>query len=116
VDDMVIIGSNAAAISELKQYLSAQFHMKDLAQLSYFLGVEVISTAEGIFFCQKKYAQDLLKQTKLDNCRALKVPLTPNLKLLYNTGQPLEVPNRFRRIVGKLINLSATRLDISFAI
>jgi len=74
VDDMVNTGSNDAAVFELKQYLSAQFHMKDLGQLSYFLGLEVSSTAKGIFLCQKKYARDLLKQTKMDNCRALKVP------------------------------------------
>jgi len=53
------------------------------------------------------------KETKMDNCRALKVPLTPNLKLLYHTGQHLVNPNRFMRVVGKLIYLSVTRPDIS---
>ena len=57
VEDMVITGSNVATISDLKQYLSAQFHMKDLGHLSYFLGLQVSSTVEAIFLCQKKYAQ-----------------------------------------------------------
>jgi len=113
---MVITGSNAAAVSALKQHLSSPFHMKDLGHLRYFLGLEVSHTLAGIFLCQKKYAQDLLKDTKMDHCRALKVPLTPNLKLLYNTGQPLNNPNIFRRIVGKLTYLSITRPDISFAV
>jgi len=90
--------------------------MKDLAQLSYFLGLEVSNTTKGIFLCQKKYAQDLLKETKVDNCKAIKVPLTPNLKLLCNTSQPLEDPNQFRRTIGKLIYLSITRPDINFVV
>jgi len=116
VDDMVIIGSNATTVSTLKLHLSSQFHMKDLGCLSYFLGLEVSHTAEDIFLCQKKCAQDLHKKTKMTHCRALKVLLTPNLKLLYNTGQLLDNPNRFRRIVGKLIYLSITRPDISFVV
>ena len=116
VDDMVITGSAVDAITELKGYLSHQFHMKDLGELSYFLGLEVSKTEEGIFLCQKKYVGDLLKETRIENCKPLKVPLTPNLKLLGDTGHPLEDPNRFRRLVGKLIYLSITRPDISFAV
>ena len=42
--------------------------------------------------------------------------MTLNLKLYAHTGAPLDDPNRFRRIVGKLIYLSITRPDISFAV
>ena len=113
---MVITGSDVEAIATLKDYLSAKFHMKDLGPLSYFLGLEVLQTPTGIFVCQRKYTKDLLRETKMDHCRMLKVHLTPNLKLYATTGQPLEDPNRFRRLVGKLIYLSITRPDISFAI
>jgi len=34
LDDMVIAGSDDAVITELKAYLSATFHMKDLSSLS----------------------------------------------------------------------------------
>ena len=52
----------------------------------------------------------------MEHCRPLKVPLTPNLKLYAHTGTPLTDPNRFRRLVGKLIYPSITRPDISFAV
>jgi len=112
----VITGNDANAIDKLETYLSDQFHMKDLGQLSYFLGLEVLHIAEGIFLCQRKYVKDLLKETKIDNSKPFKVPLMPNLKLYAHLGQPLEDPNRFRRLVGKLIYLSITRPDISFAV
>ena len=42
--------------------------------------------------------------------------MTPNLKLYGQTGTSLKDPNYFRRLVGKLIYLSITRPDISFAV
>jgi len=51
VDDMVIVGNTLSAIEDLKQYLNLHFHMKDLGELKYFLGLEVVRTAAGIFLC-----------------------------------------------------------------
>jgi hypothetical protein len=39
-----------------------------------------------------------------------------NQKLLPNQGEPYSDPERYRRLVGKLIYLTITRLDISFAV
>ena len=116
VDDMVITGTHLDIISALKAYLCSRFHMKDLGQLSYFLGLEVLYSPQCLFLCQKKYTKDLLAETKMEHCRPLRVPLTPNLKLYAHSGTPLADPNRFRRLVGKLIYLSITRPDISFAV
>jgi len=60
--------------------------MKDLGELSYFLGSEVSKTEEGIFLYQKKYAGNLLKEARIEICRSLKVPLTPSLRLLGDIG------------------------------
>jgi len=116
VDDMVIAGNDSLVISELKHHLCTHFHMKDLGHLSYFLGLEIFPTAQGLFLCQKKYIKDLLQETKMTQCRPLRVPLTPNLKLYAQIGTPLQDPNCFRRLVGKLIYLSITRPDISFSV
>jgi len=41
-----------------------EFEMSDLGELSYFLGIEFISTSKGIFMHQKKYAEDILKEVQ----------------------------------------------------
>jgi hypothetical protein len=43
VDDITIIASDPVAITELLQLLSADFAVKDLGDLHYFLGVEVLN-------------------------------------------------------------------------
>jgi hypothetical protein len=48
VDDLVITGANLDEINRVKRELIASFDMKDLGDLHYFLGIEVIRTPEGI--------------------------------------------------------------------
>ena len=42
--------------------------------------------------------------------------MDPNLKLLANQSEMCPDPERYRRLVGKLIYLTITRPDISFAV
>ena len=43
VDDIIISGSDGPLIQKLQQHLHNVFHMKDLGDLTYFLGLEVRS-------------------------------------------------------------------------
>ena len=49
MDDMIITGDNLSGIQELKDFLSQQFEMKDLGYLSYFLGLEIIYSIDGLY-------------------------------------------------------------------
>nr|GFA73257.1 putative ribonuclease H-like domain-containing protein [Tanacetum cinerariifolium]GFA91440.1 putative ribonuclease H-like domain-containing protein [Tanacetum cinerariifolium] len=51
VDDMIITGNDESKIKKLKEGLCAEFKMKDLGNLSYFLGIEVMISPQGIFIC-----------------------------------------------------------------
>ena len=46
VDDLVITGVDVGEIDYVKLQLTASFDMKDLGDLHYFLGIEVIHTPE----------------------------------------------------------------------
>ena len=60
VDDMTIIGDDLNGIQELKDFLNYQFEMKDLGHLSYFLGLEITHSKDGLYITQAKYTSDLL--------------------------------------------------------
>ena len=60
VDDMLIVGDSKADIVALKQFLNSKFHMKDLGDIRYFLGLEIAKTMQGLVLCQRKYTLDLL--------------------------------------------------------
>ncbi|RVW46823.1 Retrovirus-related Pol polyprotein from transposon RE2 [Vitis vinifera] len=65
---------------------------------------------------QRKYALDILEETGMLDCKPVDTPMDPNVKLVPGQGEPLGVPGRYRRLVGKLNYLTITRPDISFPV
>ena len=48
VDDLIITGGNAGAVSKFKAEMMNTFRMSDLGLLLYYLGLEVAQGADGI--------------------------------------------------------------------
>ena len=92
VDDIVVIESSSQEIHELISRLSGLFFLKDLGELSYFLGIEVKKTTNGGLHLskKKKYIQDLLKKTKMDGAKSLPTPMLSGLKLSAGTSDPID--------------------------
>ena len=116
VDDIIVTGNDHAIIQNFKTYLSDCFHMKDLGVLKYFLGIEVARGPDGIFLCQRKYALDIITETGLLGAKPVSFPLEQNHNLALTDGPFLDDPKRYRRLVGRLIYLSATRPELSYAV
>nr|GFB47971.1 putative reverse transcriptase, RNA-dependent DNA polymerase [Tanacetum cinerariifolium] len=116
VDDMVITGNDEEEIKRLKEGLFTKFEMKDLGNLKYFLGIEVLMSPKGIFICQKKYILDLLAEIGMINCKLADTPMMVNQKLFMEKKAKLADRNMYQRLVGKLIHLSHTRPDIAYAV
>lgn len=53
VDDIIVTGNNLEEIKKFIKYLSSRFSLKDLGDLSYFLGMEAHRTAAGLHLTQK---------------------------------------------------------------
>ena len=49
VDDMIITNDDLSGIQELKDFLSQQFEMKDFGHLSYFLGLQITNSTNGLY-------------------------------------------------------------------
>nr|GEW72111.1 putative ribonuclease H-like domain-containing protein [Tanacetum cinerariifolium] len=114
VDDMIIIGNDESEIKKLKEGLCVEFKMKDLGNLRYFLGIEVMRSPQGIFICQKKYILDLLAEIGMIDCKPTDTSMITNHKLFINTKAKLSNTDMYQRMVGKLIYLSHTRLYIAY--
>jgi Reverse transcriptase (RNA-dependent DNA polymerase) len=116
IDDVIIIENSNEKIEKVKKYLKKEFDIKDLGQLSYFLGVEIATSSKGLFLSQQKYVLDLLKETEKLGLKPAGTPMETNVKLGTNNGEPLPNIEQYQRLVGKLIYLTVTRLDITFAV
>lgn len=116
VDDVLITGPNEQSILELKSVLNKAFTIKDLGVAHYFLGMEIARGDSGIVLNQRKYVLDLLDSTVLSGCFPVSTPLPVGFHLTASGSSPLKEPNIYRRLVGRLLYLNLTRLDVSFAI
>ena len=43
--------------------------MKDLGELCYFLGIEIVHMKEGIWLSKRQYALDMLSKYGMANCK-----------------------------------------------
>ena len=116
VDDMIITGDDLSGIQELKDFLSQQFEMKDLRHLSYFLGLEITHSTDGLYITQAKYASDLLSRVGLTDSKTVDTPVKLNAHLTPSGGKPLSNPSLYRQLVGSLVYLTVTHPNISYAV
>jgi len=115
VDDMIVTGDDEHDKQMLKEKLAAQFEMKDLGKLKYFLEIDVAYSKKGIFISQRKYVIDLLKETGMINCKTTGVPIEQNHRIGSHEGSSTVNKGQYLRL-GKLIYLAHTRPDIAYAV
>lgn len=116
VDDLIITGNNPIYTNNFISALSQRFSLKDLEDLSFFLGIEVQRTKTALHLAQTRYIADLLHRTKMENCKPVSTPMCPNTHLTLFSGTLLDDPKEYRAVVGSLQYLSLTRPDISFPV
>ncbi|KAL0375663.1 UNVERIFIED_CONTAM: Retrovirus-related Pol polyprotein from transposon RE2 [Sesamum calycinum] len=116
VDDILITGSDIDRIEEAKTCLQKHFVTKDLGRPRYFLGIEIAHSKHGVSLSQRKYACDLLQEAGLLGTKPVDTPMDSNPDFWNDDGNYLEDKTKYRRLVGKLIYLTVTRPDISFAV
>ena len=93
VDDLFLT-EEEHLIAHTKRKLSAEFEMKDLGLMHYFLSLEVWKRPGEIFLSQGKYAVDVLCIFGMLDCKSMTTPMISNLKKLHDqaTGSNLEDP------------------------
>jgi hypothetical protein len=56
MDDIIVVSSSQRATDALLANLEKDFTLKDLGDLHYFLGIEVVKTDDGIILSSGKHA------------------------------------------------------------
>ena len=86
MNDIIITGTNTNIIQRCIDLLAQRFSIKDLGVLSYFLGIEVLTTPSGVLLTQRRYISDLLASTKMSGAKPVATPLVTDGNLILHSG------------------------------
>ena len=87
-----------------------------MGELNFFLGLQIKKSEDGIFINQSKYIKDLLKRFELENAKSMKTLMSSTIKLGKDeNGKAVDI-TKYRGIIGSLLYLTASRLDITFSV
>ena len=90
--------------------------MTDLVQMRFFLGIEVIQRLDGIFTCQRKQAVEVLNRLGIENYNSVCNPTVPGKKIGKDENGAKVYVTLYKQIVGSLMYLTTTRLDLMLAV
>ncbi|XP_024931078.1 uncharacterized mitochondrial protein AtMg00810-like [Ziziphus jujuba] len=116
VDDLIYTENDRAMFEKFKESMMLEFDMTDLGLIHYFLGIEVVQSAAGIFISQKKYVQEILDRFDMKDCNSVTTPMEKGLKLIKDSGGKMVDSTFYKQIVVSLMYLTIIRPDIMHSV
>ena len=125
VDDMLIVSNSKSKLAEMKLNLTKYFKVKDLGEVKFLLGIEVVHDRKSgsIELSQEAYINQLLKRFKVQDIKPTTMPLSPGIHLTQdncpNTEEEMKdmanIP--YASLIRALMYATIrTQPDITFAI
>ena len=81
VDDIIFGSSDQTLCNEFTELMQHEFERSLMGELTYFLGLQVKQTLNGLFVSQEKYTRELLIKYKLKYLKGKATPMANGVKL-----------------------------------
>lgn len=119
VDDFMIISETKSQIDQIVTTLAESFQLKDLGNMTKFLGINIARKSDGIRINQQDKIESLCEEMGMVHCKGASTPIaddnlfdceTENLCSKYDASS-------FRSALGTLLHIAnMTRPDIQYAV
>jgi hypothetical protein len=109
VDD-IIFGSDDDRVSQkFAKDMKNEFEMSLLGKLSFFLGLQIHQTNQGIFISQTKYIREMLKRFGMEECKPVITPMQIGCKLRKDDDSKSTDHRQYRLMIGSLLYVTTSR-------
>ena len=96
--------------------MTKSFEMSMMGELKFFLGFQIKQMKEGTFICQTKYVNDILRKFDMADAKQIKTSMAVNGHLDLNDDGKSVDQKVYRSMIGSLLYLCASRLDIMLSV
>lgn len=116
VDDLLVIGNNQKVLKEKMEKIGRDFELKNLGDVSSYLGIEVTRDKEGNFLIsQQQYIQKIIEASGMTDAKESRFPVDTGYYKL--DGKLLPSNDEYRKLIGMLLFLTTqTRPDIAASV
>nr|GEW99186.1 retrotransposon protein, putative, unclassified [Tanacetum cinerariifolium] len=101
---------------EFEALKHTRFQMSSMKELTFFLGLQVKQSEEGIFISQDKYVAEILKKFDFSSVRIASTPIETQKPLVKEKEAADVDVDLYRSMIGSLMYLIASRPDIMFTV
>jgi hypothetical protein len=86
--------------------------MSLLGELSFFMGLQIHQSNEGIFISQTKYIKEMLKRFNMEDCKPIITPMQTNCKLRKDDDSKSTDQRQYRSMIDSLLYVTTSRPDV----
>jgi hypothetical protein len=89
-----------------------EFEMSLLGELSFFLGLQMCQSNQGIFVSQTKNIREMLKRSRMEDCKPVNTPMQTNCKLRKDDDSKSIDPRKYMSMIDKLLYVTTSRTNV----
>ena len=78
VDDIIFGSTDDRLSHKFAEDRQNEFEMSLLGELSFFLGLQICQSNQGIFISQTKYIKEMLNRFRMEDCKPVITPIQTN--------------------------------------
>ncbi|KAL8136224.1 hypothetical protein AgCh_010717 [Apium graveolens] len=112
VDDIIFGSTNQKLCDKFSKLMQSRYQMSMMGEMSYFLGLQIKQTDNGIYINQTKYTKNLLKRFNMQESATATTPMTTATKLDPHEGTAVDVTNYRGKSKGATSYCSEENLHI----
>jgi hypothetical protein len=116
VDDIVFGSTNDRLSQKFAKDMQNEFEMSLLGELSFFLGLQICQSNQGIFISQTKYIREMLKRFGMEDCKLVTTPMQTSCKLRKDDDSKSTDQRQYRSMIGSLLYVTTSRPDVMEAV
>jgi hypothetical protein len=113
VNDIIFGDSSHSFVSSFQEMME-EFQMFMMGEVTFFLGIQVKQTKQCTFVHQAKYTKDLMKKFNTAELNPVSTPMSMATMVGPDEDGEIIDQREYRSMIGSLLYLTTTGLDIQF--